>query len=182
MGSTIAPSVSSSKHRDPVYIGSLLEVGGCMYDQCRDLTITGRKTAPVRPRVSTSSSLAFLVISVSSSSTHYIGLSLSPLTRCTPDMRSSLYSQMETPGHSRPSTLTRLVWRLGEKPVRNNDFVSRIEDELDLKEENFLLLDTENFSDRTSHRNGHRRPHHNYLKSFCLRPVACWSPFTWGLE
>ncbi|WP_336475563.1 hypothetical protein [Escherichia coli] len=22
----------------------------------------------------------------------------------------------------------------------------------------------------------------NYLKSFCLRPVACWSPFTWGLE
>lgn len=29
---------------------------------------------------------------------------------------------------------------------------------------------------------GHRRPHHNYLKSFCLRPVACWSPFTWGLE
>ncbi|EMF4725856.1 hypothetical protein V3601_003813 [Escherichia coli] len=29
---------------------------------------------------------------------------------------------------------------------------------------------------------GHRRPHHNYLKSFCLHPVACWSPFTWGLE
>ncbi len=29
---------------------------------------------------------------------------------------------------------------------------------------------------------GHRRPHHNYLKSFCLRPVAFCSPFTWGLE
>lgn len=29
---------------------------------------------------------------------------------------------------------------------------------------------------------GHRRPHHNYLKSFCMSPVACESPYRWGLE
>ncbi|EEW7523341.1 hypothetical protein D6Y83_23655 [Escherichia coli] len=31
---------------------------------------------------------------------------------------------------------------VGENPVSNKDFINRVKDELDLKEENFLLLDT----------------------------------------
>lgn len=104
----------------------------------------------------------------------------------------------------------------GEKPVRNNDFVSRIEDELDGQNVAYEIFvsfgqDVKSYTLNTDqlllvglcvlwsrdlslspHTLGHavepsslwssQTTNPNYLKSFCLRPVACWSPFTWGLE
>ncbi|GAB8780705.1 hypothetical protein OkiPb00507_10610 [Escherichia coli] len=39
----------------------------------------------------------------------------------------------------------------GENPVSNKDFINRVKDELDLKEENFLLLDTGASGRKSSH-------------------------------
>lgn len=39
----------------------------------------------------------------------------------------------------------------GENPVSNKDFINRVKDELDLKEENFLLLDTGASGRKASH-------------------------------
>ncbi|WP_172900931.1 hypothetical protein [Escherichia coli] len=39
----------------------------------------------------------------------------------------------------------------GESPISNKDFINRVKDELDLKKENFLLLDTGAAGRKASH-------------------------------